>query len=319
MAARFARHPGAVERDGPPDIDIESDRREEVVQHVYDKYGRRRPRRSRALACATRCASRASQARTCRAWAPTQGANTVSRRLLGWTMVGVCAAAVVFVVVGGHVGKAVGEPLRLWGRWLSGEKVDDARLWGLPMLVWGRTGKLLQFAAGLTVVLDLVGPERLREFGNRLRPPSWRRLADRLDEPVMTGVTLFLAGYLLLLVGSDVVHPPQAVSPVITGLVRGPAGVTGVVLCFVSIGFVALRRLTRIREDEGAPPLMGYLLVLVVSGVPMLAWIAVTRGLLIPLVNGLARAFDRTDPGHPLRRVAFVLFVVGFGLDLLAS
>src|SRR5439155_15671966 len=30
------------ERDGPPDIDvdIESDRREEVIQHVYQKYGR---------------------------------------------------------------------------------------------------------------------------------------------------------------------------------------------------------------------------------------------------------------------------------------
>jgi error-prone DNA polymerase len=34
----------APERDGPPDIDvdIESDRREEVIQHVYDKYGRQR-------------------------------------------------------------------------------------------------------------------------------------------------------------------------------------------------------------------------------------------------------------------------------------
>ena len=32
----------APERDGPPDIDIdiESDRREEVIQYVYDRYGR---------------------------------------------------------------------------------------------------------------------------------------------------------------------------------------------------------------------------------------------------------------------------------------
>ena len=32
----------APERDGPPDIDvdIESDRREEVIQHVYERYGR---------------------------------------------------------------------------------------------------------------------------------------------------------------------------------------------------------------------------------------------------------------------------------------
>ena len=34
----------SVERDGPPDIDldIEHDRREEVIQYVYDKYGRDR-------------------------------------------------------------------------------------------------------------------------------------------------------------------------------------------------------------------------------------------------------------------------------------
>ncbi|VVJ18391.1 Error-prone repair homolog of DNA polymerase III alpha subunit (EC [Amycolatopsis camponoti] len=30
----------APERDGPPDIDIESDRREEAIQYVYEKHSR---------------------------------------------------------------------------------------------------------------------------------------------------------------------------------------------------------------------------------------------------------------------------------------
>jgi hypothetical protein len=113
----------------------------------------------------------------------------VFKRFLGWALFGVCAAAVLFVVVGGHVGTVVVDPLRLWGRWFSGEKLDGVR----------------------------------------------------------------------------------------------------------------------------------YLPFLLVGGIPVLLWIAVARGLLIPVSDGLTKAFGGKRPGHPLRWIAFVLFVVGFGLDLLAS
>lgn len=155
----------------------------------------------------------------------------MAKRFLGWALFGACAAAILFVVVGGHVGTVVGDPLRLWGRWLSGEKVDDARLWGWPMLAWGRTGKLLQFAAGLTVILDLIGPDPLREFGSRLRRQSWRRLADRLEVPVMTGGALFLVAYSVSIVAVVVIKPPQAVTHLVLRLLFGPVGVTGVVTC----------------------------------------------------------------------------------------
>lgn len=243
----------------------------------------------------------------------------MARRFLRWTLFAVCASAVLFVVVGGHVGTVVGDPLRLWSRWLSGEKVDGARLWGWPMLAWGRTGKLLQFAAGLTVVLDLLGPDRLREFGNRLRHPSWQRLADRLEPPIMIGVAFFLIIYHLLIIGSVVVKPPQAATQAISRLLLGPVGIAGVLLSFLSVGFLALQLLTRSRVKEGASLLVRYPHILLVSGIPMVIWIAVTRGLLIPLTSGLAKAFDRTNPGHPLRWLAFALFIVGFGFDLLAS
>jgi hypothetical protein len=33
------------------------------------------------------------------------------------------------------------------------------------MIWWGRAGKIAAFLGGLTVVLDVIGPDRIREFG----------------------------------------------------------------------------------------------------------------------------------------------------------
>ncbi|HEX4811304.1 MAG TPA: hypothetical protein VFV66_00930 [Nonomuraea sp.] len=55
-------------------------------------------------------------------------------------------------------------------RWLSGDPaLQDATLYGMSMLWWGRFGKILAFLGGMTVVLDILGPDRIREYGGRLR------------------------------------------------------------------------------------------------------------------------------------------------------
>ncbi|MEV4013372.1 hypothetical protein AB0J35_22985 [Nonomuraea angiospora] len=54
--------------------------------------------------------------------------------------------------------------------WLSGNPaLQDATLYGMSMLWWGRFGKILAFLGGMTVVLDILGPDRIREYGGRLR------------------------------------------------------------------------------------------------------------------------------------------------------
>ncbi|WP_285644460.1 hypothetical protein [Lentzea sp. NBRC 102530] len=228
-------------------------------------------------------------------------------------MFGAFVAAVVIVVADGHVERVVGDPLRLWSRWASGEKVDDARLWGWPMLAWGRTGKLLQFAAGLAVILDLIEPKRLRKFGTRLRDQSWRQLADRLEQPVMLAGALFIAALIAVPVVDAVIDLPHTVLRVwqIASL--------GIIPVSVSLGFLFVKVLKRAQTEEGVSSLARYWPFFVVGGVPMLVWLAITRGFLIPLANGLAWALVRNRPGHPLRWAALVLFVTGFGLDLLAS
>ena len=44
----------------------------------------------------------------------------------------------------------------------------DRVLWGLPMLIWARIGKALQFFGALVIVVDIIGPDRLVVFGNSL-------------------------------------------------------------------------------------------------------------------------------------------------------
>jgi error-prone DNA polymerase len=67
------------ERDEPPDIDVdfEHERREEVIQYVYGKYGAtapRSPRRSSAIARAARCATSARRSASTRADRAARGA-----------------------------------------------------------------------------------------------------------------------------------------------------------------------------------------------------------------------------------------------------
>ncbi|MGH8876005.1 MAG: hypothetical protein ACRD0P_01465 [Stackebrandtia sp.] len=63
------------------------------------------------------------------------------------------------------------------GTWSGGEATSNLTAWGIPMLSWGRLGKIAQFLAGLVVILDLLDPDKLRSKGSR----AGRQLAD-IDE-----------------------------------------------------------------------------------------------------------------------------------------
>jgi len=49
----------------------------------------------------------------------------------------------------------------IWGKWIEGKATVNFNLDGWPIPYWGRLGKVLQFVAGLTVLLDLAGEERV--------------------------------------------------------------------------------------------------------------------------------------------------------------
>jgi hypothetical protein len=56
-----------------------------------------------------------------------------------------------------------------WKLWLSDNLSADAILWGISIFWWERIGKVMQFLGATTIVADIIGPEKIRQFGTSLQ------------------------------------------------------------------------------------------------------------------------------------------------------
>jgi hypothetical protein len=54
-----------------------------------------------------------------------------------------------------------------WRCWAGGQDIGDRELLTVPILWWGRAGKIAAFLGGATIILDLIGPERLKTWGKQ--------------------------------------------------------------------------------------------------------------------------------------------------------
>jgi hypothetical protein len=52
--------------------------------------------------------------------------------------------------------------------WWDGKSLSGLSLWGVPFLILGRIGKVMQYTGGLVAVLDLIGENRLREGAKKV-------------------------------------------------------------------------------------------------------------------------------------------------------
>ena len=52
-----------------------------------------------------------------------------------------------------------------WKLWAENVDIHDETLWFLTIRSWGRAGIIMQFLATGTLVLEILGPERVRSFG----------------------------------------------------------------------------------------------------------------------------------------------------------
>ncbi|MDP4501055.1 hypothetical protein [Nonomuraea turcica] len=57
--------------------------------------------------------------------------------------------------------------LQAWGMWFDNVQVNQHTIYGISILGLGRVGKVVSFIAGMTVILDIIGPDRIRQFGSR--------------------------------------------------------------------------------------------------------------------------------------------------------
>jgi hypothetical protein len=58
--------------------------------------------------------------------------------------------------------------IQAWKLWLLGNLQPDYMLWGINLFIWGRIGKIVQFIAALAIIAEIIGPDKLRAFGNGL-------------------------------------------------------------------------------------------------------------------------------------------------------
>lgn len=54
-------------------------------------------------------------------------------------------------------------------KWANGQLSPDTVLYGLKLFWWARIGKGLEFIAALSIIADILGPERLRSYGKWLK------------------------------------------------------------------------------------------------------------------------------------------------------
>jgi hypothetical protein len=192
---------------------------------------------------------------------------------------------------------------RAWRIWTDGRSASTEPLWGKTVLWWARAGKIMQFAAGLVVILDLIGPERLRRIGIRTGEQAAAvraqlvRMRARPEQTrngaVHTSAGLFLVGINLLLLillatsWSTITQSPAAIGPYVVAPI--------VLLVFLAVG-------TPERTAGARLPLLG------------LSWVVSWIVLGVPAV-----ILDKANPGHVLRWLALFVFIAGFGFDLLGS
>lgn len=215
-----------------------------------------------------------------------------------------------------------------WARWLNGNKIEDLTMWGVRMLWWARIGKLLEFAGGLVVVLDLVGPERLRKLSERTRQtrtrlrqtPPTKAVGERANAKTH-------ANTLLLTTGGSKWEPPRPVS-LREAEQRGIAVSSPWMSCVAFLAGTLSAGLWIYYNDAGTwfgalvlPLLIGCLTAWVLLWVlPLVVYLGAALALVAAQHLMLLSAMVFADrPGHPTRWAAFLLVIVGFHFDLLAS
>jgi hypothetical protein len=56
-----------------------------------------------------------------------------------------------------------------WGLWQHGSIPENFNLWGRGKLFWARFGKVLEFVGFASIIVEIIGPERLHRAGSEIR------------------------------------------------------------------------------------------------------------------------------------------------------
>ncbi len=86
-----------------------------------------------------------------------------------------------------------------WASWIRGDAISSKLLWGCSILWWGRIGKMVGLVSALTILAEIVGPQRLRQTGTAMHGHFELR---------RTGQYIFSAARWTLLMWKDLLSRP---------------------------------------------------------------------------------------------------------------
>ena len=176
-----------------------------------------------------------------------------------------------------------------WSAWANGS-TEQLTLWGHTMLFWGRAGKIVQFAAALAIVAEILGPERIRAYGASMKTVSLESLFHSVTDQKSNSAVLIIA---------PAVPLALAAAYYAVGWISYWFGPRPVLYFWLGLVIFALLFIPA-----------AYLSVLLVWGGSVL---------LDKALRGVARALEQPKVERVVKAVSAVLLVVGFQFDLLAS
>jgi hypothetical protein len=201
-------------------------------------------------------------------------------------------------------------------------RAADSRLvlWGMPCCGGAGLEKYSSSRLASSSFSTLSAQNRCAPSGDACPGSPGRRRTRRSAEPpissgLIAGVSLI--GYLYAL----------AASYVHADLFPGISGRSLSVLVSIAVTVVVFLALAVLlgKLSDGqlgmATPLVvpATLLSILIGAVVLLPWLAFIHLFVVPTCKALAWLLNQDRPAHVLRWVAFVLFIVGFHFDLLAS
>lgn len=215
-----------------------------------------------------------------------------------------------------------------WSLWSEGLLGADYLLWGVAVLWWARIGKIVSAVSALTIILEIIGPDRLRIFGSRLRTNiNFRWAARKIIRLSRTVTKLFR--YLGALLGGD----DRRLDTSLNALVEDSPIMT-IFINVLLIGWVILsiRLVDTFLYDSfwimklfviGFTAAVLWLLsIIILIAVYALISLLFTFGALAIntlVLKPMVWVLERPDLNAKVRIISVALLVIGFHFDLLSS
>jgi hypothetical protein len=203
-----------------------------------------------------------------------------------------------------------------WGKWARGDLTEQAQLWGMSILWWGRIGKLTGLAAALTIIAEIVGAERLRAFGNSMHKMIEPKRCLRL--PVDVG--RWMMAQMVSLFSQDKTIEKPAIDKLF---------VWSFALVFLGTWIMVI--ITAIRKGRfwgvftegliggfGRGAWYGTLVMFVVA-MSLCGLGFILAAVDVVVIEPIARRLEGKDLGKRIKVASVVLLILGFHFDLLAS